>query len=40
MYTGSTLYEKVKAENGSMRAFFWTAGGEPIAEDIDLTDTF
>jgi len=40
MYTGSTLYEKVKEENGSMRAFFWTAGGEPIAEDIDLTDTF
>ncbi len=40
MYAGSALYNKVKEENGKMRAFFWTADGEPISKDIDLTDTF
>ncbi len=40
MYTGGTFFQKLKEENGKVRAFFWSADGRPMAEDIDITGTF
>ncbi|MBR5507609.1 MAG: hypothetical protein IKV88_06145 [Clostridia bacterium] len=39
-YTGGTLFQKIKDEGGSVRAYFWSADGKPIAKEIDITNVF